>query len=186
MPKIREMDAGLQAGERLRETTIRPPMHQSREAEAVAEYDLRPEEIRYDTGPRNMPEIPARDGYVQRWVRMADPNMPGDNNFRMRYVDGWRPRPLETIPEMFRIFSGQTKGAAAPTDMQIGQNILCEMPIALWQRRMATKQALNKRFRDIADETVSKINRLGGGIVGGYSDSSQNVTVGRVPATMAG
>ena len=186
MPKIRTMEhVGLQAGERLRETTLRPPMHQTRDADAAA-YDLRPEEVMYDSSPTNMPHVTPRPGYKQRWVRTNDRNSPGDRNYESRYIDGWRPRPVETIPEMFKVYCGAVKGAMAPTDFQVGQNVLCEMPEDLWAKRMLGKKGKQDRLREIASEAIARVDQKGAGIIGAFSESSQSVQVGRRPAVMAG
>lgn len=188
MPKIRSLDAdgGLQAGERLRESTLRGPMHQDREAEAAPHYDLRPEEISYDASPKNLPDIPARPGYKQRWVHHNNPGDEGVNMFQQRYVQGWRPRPTETIPEFFRIYVSSVKGAAAPENFQIGRNILCEMPEQLHAKRLAYKESQNIRWREVQDTNVSRLNAKGGNVINAINESESRVQTGRRPAVMAG
>jgi hypothetical protein len=170
----------------LRETTFRPPMHTTREAESSA-YAMHPQTVDYDSAGKNLPDIPSRAGYVQRWVRNSDPTAGGgDTNFQQRWMAGWRPRPLETVPELFSIYWSHLKSAKAPDQLQVGQMTLMEMPEEVFQRRMARIHERNTRYRDIAAESLEKVNQLGGGIATTFSNSNSSVSVGRAPSTMAG
>lgn len=43
--------------------------------------------------------IPAREGYVQRWVRTTIKGQDDHTNVFKKYNKGWKPRPLDSIPK---------------------------------------------------------------------------------------
>jgi hypothetical protein len=87
--------------------------------------------------------IPARDGYVQRWVRTKLRGEDDQNNIFRKINYGWKPRSLDSVP----------KGQFVPQVNLNGENvigihgmILMERPKALHDRQAAfnRKQADNQ------------------------------------------
>jgi hypothetical protein len=94
---------------------------QTREAEEVHEYADEPW-----VRPATLPHIPAREGFVQRWVRVSVRGDHDATNVSSKFREGWRPRKADTLPKDFpvpKIEQGHYTGCIG-----VGGNILCEMP----------------------------------------------------------
>ena len=189
---------GLMAGERLRETNFRESAHVSREVEADADRgpirELIPD---FELRPKNLPEVAARQGYVQRWVRMSPAGSTDARdmmNFDHKMRQGWTPRDPATLPARLRSFI-VTKGAGDENRFRSGNMILCEMPQQLADRyeaermkvqqsqmRLATAAGFNERLR----QAVGSVR--GADLAKPANEETQMVIErgrGSVPATMA-
>ncbi|MGB5832591.1 MAG: hypothetical protein WBG92_11455 [Thiohalocapsa sp.] len=72
-------------------------------------------------------EVPARDGFKQRWIRAAQAGAADDENLYKAAQNGWVPRQADTIPEHFAVqrVSDRTFGNV----VMAGDMILCERPL---------------------------------------------------------
>jgi hypothetical protein len=74
-------------------------------------------------------------------------------NFQTQQKKGWRPRKLETVPENFRNFPVLQHSVLGECIAVAGM-VLCEMPIAQYQRLQRAKRQRNQTMSlAVADET---------------------------------
>jgi len=101
----------------------------SMEADNIHEIDFDPLAFE-DTGP--LPQIPARQGYVQRWVRMAFGNSADARNLSTRTRRGWQPRPADTVDKAYQYMTVNNEsmgGIIGTHDL-----VLMERPMAIHRK----------------------------------------------------
>ena len=132
MPIVR---GGAAVIERVR-TAPRAEIHPAREAEPIHDET---EALNWQI-PTSLAAPAPRPGYVQRWVR--DTADGGDQNWLMKYREGWRPRALATIPNLTHYTRGMsTQGQEVA---RVGTLVLCEMPERVANQRKAHYAGLTK------------------------------------------
>jgi len=91
--------------------------------------------------------IPAREGYVQRWIRSGIKGEIDKANIFKKMNRGWRPRPVDTVPKAQQILRMDFEG-----DQVIGihGSILMEMPEALFNRQ-------SQRVKDATQHQMSAV-----------------------------
>lgn len=93
---------------------------------------------------------PARPGYSQRWIRVAQKSGKEDpTNVSRKFREGWKARPADTVPSDYReatINHGRFAGCIVVEGM-----LLCEIPVA---RTKARKQYI----RDQIDKKTKAID----------------------------
>lgn len=121
-----------------------------------------------------LPEIPARPGYMQRYVNTTDPA-----NLAIRLRQGWKPRRSETVPKGIvgtpSISSGEYTGCVGV----IGQ-VLMEMPIALWRKHKQATDGATKKLEEALENDIYKVARPGY-MAPTAKESTTQVSVGRRP-----
>lgn len=100
----------------------RSRVQESRAAEMVHEpYD----DIDWEPkGLLDTSRIPARPGFVQRWVRTELNGLPDPNNVGKRFNQGWRPRAADSVPQ----------GDYVPTIDYRGSNVIGMVGMILMER----------------------------------------------------
>lgn len=118
---------------------VRQPAHGSshptREAQVVADRSPRVEStVTAWQRPTALDAPEPRPGMVQRWIR-ADRGDGGDQNWLLKYREGWRPRPPGSVADMAAYTIG--KSATNEDVIRVGNLILCEMPENVFAQRQA-------------------------------------------------
>ena len=107
---------------------------ESRGADVIHEqYDVDWE----DDSLLNTDNIPAREGFVQRWVRTTINGNEDQKNVQKKYNRGWRPRLLDTVPKGQFVMNIDFNGQQV---IGIHGMILMERPEALHRRQQASVQ----------------------------------------------
>ena len=131
----------------------------TREAESQAlDYDE-------DFEEHVLPHIPARPGYSQYWVRAKYAGVPDVRNLLKRQRQGWKPRPPETVPEIFRqlVVNEESLGGVISTH----DLILMERPIAIQERRKKRhRERVDQLERAVKQNIFREHAKLGGEEVG--------------------
>ena len=113
---------------------------ESREQELRSAEPVHEQYINWDEdGLLSTENIPARPGYVQRWVRTSVKGTEDQSNVFKKLNKGWKPRPLTTVPKGQYVMHVDFNG----TDViGIHGMILMERPKELHdrQRRMVQEQ----------------------------------------------
>jgi hypothetical protein len=85
--------------------------------------------------------IPAREGFVQRWVRTTVKGNEDQSNVMKKYNKGWRPRTLDTVPKGQYVMNLDFNGQQV---IGIHGMILMERPIGLHNRQKAQIDEQNR------------------------------------------
>lgn len=135
-------------GKRAADERRRGPAHQSREAESHQEKEVHTVVDEPWVNPSTLPDIPARSGMRQRWVRVGLRGQPDATNMARRFREGWRPRAVETLGDLPApiIQGGKFNG-----HIGIEGLVLCEMPEARARQR-------DEYFRKRRDNLNASIN----------------------------
>ena len=131
------------------------------------EHDL--SNIDFDTAAFDqegtLPEIPKREGYEQRWVRVQMSGRTDARNLSTRTRLGWRPRPASTVPEDYQsmVVQNESMGDIIGTH----DAVLMERPVEIHHK---AKQVKRRRVRDLEKAVKRNIfrehNQLGGADTG--------------------
>jgi len=137
----------------------------SRDQETRESNDLHDvnEPIFEDTGP--LPEVPARDGYSQRWIRVHNGNEEDGRNIYAASRKGWTPRTLETVGEAYKWLT--TKLGDRGNIVGTKSMVLMERPIELDRRAsQVTKGRRHELENAVKQNLFSEHNGLGGSTTG--------------------
>lgn len=171
---------------RMRKPNMRGSMHKDREVEARDNQELRPAtEFRDMERGNKLTAPPPRKGFKQRWVNAG--STPTDHNmWHSRMMDGWEPRSLKTIPDMYHHKYAPPGQTTASGDFLYSRGmILCEMPEERLDQMIA---AVDRKTQDIGRSQVADLARVAKDHnVKVVEDDKSSVSVGRGrrPATMA-
>lgn len=91
-----------------------------------------------------LPNIPAREGYEQRWVRVTLGSRTDARNLSTRARGGWTPRPADTVDEAYQFMLVQNDsmgGIIGTHDL-----VLMERPMALHRK---AKQFQRTKVREL-------------------------------------
>lgn len=116
--------------------------------------------------PKSLDAPPPREGMTQRWVRVQDRKGNDNLNLNNKLREGWRARPLDSIPADYSDFPIE-KHASLGDVLMVGGCVLMEMPLA---RAQARKRVVQKRIarQNLAVETdQEEVSRRG--VVGGMA-----------------
>jgi hypothetical protein len=109
----------------------------------------------------SLPEIPKREGYEQRWVRVQMGGRTDARNLSTRARLGWVPRPADTVGGEYQsmVVQNETMGGIIGTH----DCVLMERPMAFHQK---AKQIKRQRVHDLETAVRRNIfrehNQLGG------------------------
>lgn len=136
-----------------------------------------------DWAPANTLQAPPRrPGMVQRWVRHALGNDNDPRNWTRAMREGWKPRPLESVPGDFD--APTIKHSVAGTVIAIGDLILCEMPVERFKsRRKYFREKLARQLQAIERKPLNDAEKIGG--PGIKSVNKKTVSYGRGRKTVA-
>jgi len=119
--------------EETRETRKQSREHDSRVDELSEERATHQSQPAPWIRPSSLTAPPARDGFVQRWIRVTVRGVEDPRNVNMKFREGWSPRAMDTIPGEFLglgIRADQADGHFVVDDL-----MLCEMPKEMYQQR---------------------------------------------------
>jgi len=112
---------------------------------------------------------PARDGFVQRWVRVGY----GDEalaNIRKRTNEGWRPRNLDSLPAQSFVPPIQERGRF--TDSLVVQDMcLMEMPKQRNENRKAHYVKKTTQVTQAINHDLDRASKAGGTLIDNQSKS---------------
>ncbi len=146
-----------------RDHVAHAPMHPTREVQEAQSHVIHddPEVLAWKR-PTSLDAPEPRPGYVQRWVRDPLTADAGDTNWLMKYREGWRPRPPETIPGVEAYFRGRS--SQGHDIVRVGNLVLCEMPTRVWEQRRAHYDSLTvQQTATKAKSEDEAANRAGAG-----------------------
>lgn len=112
----------------------REPAHPTRAYETWTDDAVREMEIKPWEHAASLTAPPPRTGFAQRWIRVGSYGNDDPTNTARKFREGWRPRPVESIPGghlLPSIQHGSWAGCVGIEGM-----VLCERPIALHQAQV--------------------------------------------------
>lgn len=122
--------------------------------------------------------IPAKDGFVQRWVRTKTKGEDDQNNVFRKINQGWKPRLLSSVP----------KGSFVPNIDFQGSDVIGIHGMILMERPKKQHEAQAAYNRKAADnqmlavkQNMFKVHKEGDGITRPSMNSKSDVSKGRMP-----
>jgi hypothetical protein len=152
--------------------SLHGPVHASRDQEQPSEEPVR-EEADAWAPPALLSAPPPRPGYVQRWVRAQRRKDDDVTNLRRKTLSGWVPRDVSTIPEGFR--PPTASHGEFGQIVQVEGMILCEMPVARYQRRQEYYQRKLEGQTQAIEQVLEKVEQPGHPI---SRENRTHVTIG--------
>ncbi len=92
--------------------------------------------------PSSLDAPEPRPGMVQRWVRISMRGVDDPRNVNLRMREGWKPRPVETVPEEFRVLAERVEHQTGR--LIVDDLMLCEMPEGIYAQRKAYYEQLTR------------------------------------------
>lgn len=126
------------------------------ERQHSAGYEERDQIELLERGALDAPE--PRDGFVQLWVRYTvDGITPDGSNLQKRLGQGWRPRPLDTIPKEWPFVKHRFEfGPIAADAAQSYGMILMERPVSIHRKKQQEiRQATRDQFLATKDNAFA-------------------------------
>lgn len=151
---------------------------ETREAESVHDMPIDFEA----QGP--LPDIPARDGYAQRWVRVRKGKDADAQNLFAAQRRGWTPRSPNTVSKSLQWLTVQREGLGGV----VGANdvVLMERPMAINDRERDIKRRERRSIEQaVKNNLFSEYKGMGGaatGFTAPVDESKSSVERGRRPA----
>lgn len=122
--------------------------------------------------------IPARDGYVQRWIRTKVRGVDDQDNVFRRINEGWQPRPISTIE----------KGKFVPNIDFNGVDVVGIHGMILMERPIKTHESQGRHVRELAARQMQGVREnmfnahvQGSGMTAPTMRNDTSVSRGRVP-----
>ena len=148
---------------------------QTREAEKVHEsyeYDFE------QKGLLDTTNIPAKAGFVQRWIRTKTKGEDDQNNVFRKINQGWKPRPLSSVP----------KGSFVPNIDFNGSDVIGIHGMILMERPEKQQEAQRKHIRsatanqsEAVKQNMFNVHKEGSGMSQPTMQNKSSVSKGRVP-----
>lgn len=112
--------------------------------------------------PSNLINIPARSGFVQRYVRMSYGSTEDVDNVSRKMNEGWKPREASTIPK--GVIAPKIRNGDYTGYIGVRGNILMERPIALHKQYGARNRMLTQHQMDVVEQQLHAEHRPGKGL----------------------
>jgi hypothetical protein len=158
--KRKKWNRASATGKRQVDTRKRDPSaHTSRAQQTRAAADVHPSHDEPWVRPATLPHIPARAGFVQRWIRVSVRGEADATNISSKMREGWQPRKVDTLPKnmiMPTISQGTYAGCIG-----VGGNILCEMPKARNDQRNAHYRKRNEAKTAAINNELAQVSSHG-------------------------
>lgn len=123
-------------------------------------------------------DIPAREGYVQRWVRTSMRGHEDQSNVFKKMNKGWRPRPKSSVPKGQFVMSVGFQGEDV---IGIHGMILMERPLSFALReRRSVEHATNLQI-DAVQQNIFRMHEPGRGVSRPQMNIESKVSRGRKP-----
>lgn len=134
------------------------PVSANKTREAQALRPPRKETLEDDpwVRPTSLQAPPARQGMRQRWIRVGSGGRDDNVNLSRKWREGWRPRPLETMPSSYHAptLNHSRFGAVVGVEGMI----LCEMPEERAKRRDQYFHEQNRKMTAAIDQQLRNAN----------------------------
>jgi len=121
--------------------------------------------------------IPARPGFVQRWVRTSVKGEEDQSNVFKKINKGWRPRSLDSIPKGQYVMNVDFQGVNV---VGIHGMILMERPIGIHDRQRAQIEEQNRLQMTAVKQNLYKIHDPSSGLTRPEFDEQSRVSKGRI------
>ncbi len=131
--------------------------------------------------PSALDAPPARAGFVQRWKRIELGGTPDTRNWQRALREGWRPRPVQSIPDEWKSLIGDVAGLKGVISAE--GLVLCEMPVRAAGQREANYRKRTARQMQAVHEDLLKTKSQGGPDI--HRDHRSGVETGRRPQVAA-
>lgn len=129
-------------------------VQESRDAEGVHDDGV---DFGDDTGP--LPNIPARPGYTQRWVRIKKGQESDSRNMYKASRQGWLPRAADTVSKSLQFMMVQREGLGGVIGTY--DMVLMERREEISERaRLINKKTRDDRMQAIKDNMFSENRRM--------------------------
>ncbi len=116
------------------------------------ESSVRPREWRE---PTVIPEIPPRDGWSFKWVRVSSRMQEDKGNFSKRRREGWEPVRLEEMPWLIEVLGTDLTSG----NVETGGLLLCRMPTEMVEQRNRHYREIARAQRTSAEESYMRDDR---------------------------
>ena len=148
--------------------------HETREADVIHdEYADSWEE----KGVLDTKDIPARDGFVQRWVRTMIKGEDDQNNIFRKINQGWKPRLMSTVPKGLYVPNIDFQG----TDViGIHGMILMERPERQHESQAKSNRAATANQMSAVKQNIFNVKEEKG-MIAPAMKSKSSVSKGRMP-----
>lgn len=144
----------------------------TREADAVHEFTANSWE---SPALLDTTHIPARPGYVQRWVRTKLRGDDDQNNVFRKINQGWKPRMLDSVPKGQYVPHVDFNGVNV---IGIHGNILMERPVEIHERHAAYNRQQAKAQMEAARHNLFNVHAEGSGLTAPTMNTKTQVKVG--------
>lgn len=145
---------------------------ESREADTVHEFSAMSWE---SPALLDTTHIPARPGYVQRWVRTKLGGQDDQNNVFRKINQGWKPRPLDSVPKGQYVPHVDFNGVNV---IGIHGNILMERPVEIHEKHAAYNRQQANNQMVAAKNNLFNVHKEGTGMVAPTMNTQTKVKVG--------
>jgi hypothetical protein len=101
-------------------------------------------------------DLPPRDGFVQRFVRIRIQNEDDFGNLYKKLKEGWRPRSKDSVPKDFFAMSNPLKVGDVDFGNVVGSYdmVLVERPVAMHDAAIAAKRNYQDSLQTMIDENI--------------------------------
>lgn len=128
-------------------------------------------------------DIPARDNFAQRWVRVSDSTGDDQGNVHRRINQGWRPRQASTVVKGQYVPQINYQGADV---IGIQGMILMERPVEQHESEMAYREQLADNQMRAVETMLSDVHDPRSGLTRPeFETNSSDVKTGGRPAPVA-
>jgi len=121
-------------------------------------------------------KIPAREGYVQRWVRTSVKGEEDQSNVFKKMNKGWRPRLLDTVPQGQFCVRIDFQGSDV---VGLRGMILMERPIALHKKEKAAVEDATRLQMGSVKNNMYQVHDPASGITRPEFNERTQVSTGR-------
>lgn len=129
----------------------------------------------------NLPNVPARDGYVHRWIRVEIRGDADRKNVYNAMRKGWSPRPADSVPVTLRWLTSQREGMGNVVGTH--DTVLMERPIDINDQEAALKKSQRReQIKAVKQNLFNEHANLGGsgtGLSAPIMESSARVETGQ-------
>lgn len=165
--------------------TSQHSLHSSHDADsAVLDEPVHVDWVGTAINQTNLIAPKPRPGMVQRWVRYEDRSGVDKPNWASRLQHGWKPRPVDTVPDYERHYQ-VAHNSSGPDMIMVDGLVLCEMPAQLLARHAKWVAEQNQQMMRAVQTDHLKASR-GVDHTGVERDEKIETTrgKGRVPRSM--
>ena len=136
-------------------------VHPSREQEQRAAQEVHEEEETPWVQDLSLTAPPPLKGFRQRWIRFYVGGREDHTNIARKLRDGWKPRPLDTVPQGFDVPTIETGRFAGFVGVQGA--VLCQMPEKRAQAREKYYRRITQARTAALDSQLQRVGEIAGG-----------------------